>query len=176
MGCLQRMLACSWPSCLCLPESIAWLRLSRRSARPSCQHAQHALADLLHELDLIPHRNVEGGGDESLQALLAADSHGVQAANAPTGLVRMAGRHRHAARFCRSDPGAHCSPLRSSGHGRFCPGVIAPCIGKVRSIVDGLADNAVPRVDRQHMARNHIVLACGASRSCLDTCWLAAFR
>jgi hypothetical protein len=39
--------------------------------------------------------------------------------------------------------------------------VIAPCSGTVRSMVDGLADNAVPRVDRQHMAGNHIVLACG---------------
>jgi Peptidase family M23 len=40
-------------------------------------------------------------------------------------------------------------------------GVIAPCSGTVRSIVDGLPDNAVPLVDREHMAGNHIVLACG---------------
>lgn len=40
-------------------------------------------------------------------------------------------------------------------------GVIAPCNGTVKSVVDELPDNAVPRVDRQHMAGNHIILACG---------------
>jgi hypothetical protein len=39
--------------------------------------------------------------------------------------------------------------------------VIAPCSGTVKSTVDELPDNAVPRVDRRQMAGNHIILACG---------------
>jgi len=39
--------------------------------------------------------------------------------------------------------------------------VIAPCGGTIKSIVDGIPDNAVPRVDRMQMAGNHIVLTCG---------------
>jgi hypothetical protein len=39
--------------------------------------------------------------------------------------------------------------------------VIAPCIGKVVAAEDGLGDLPPPRVDREHLAGNHVILECG---------------
>jgi Peptidase family M23 len=39
--------------------------------------------------------------------------------------------------------------------------VIAPCAGTVAVAVDGLPDMVVPRVDRSHLAGNHVILRCG---------------
>jgi Peptidase family M23 len=39
--------------------------------------------------------------------------------------------------------------------------VIAPCSGTVVQAVDGLPDMNVPEYDRQNMAGNHVILACG---------------
>lgn len=38
--------------------------------------------------------------------------------------------------------------------------VIAPCAGKVIVAIDGLPDMPVPKVDRSHLAGNHIILRC----------------
>ncbi len=38
--------------------------------------------------------------------------------------------------------------------------VIAPCAGEVIAAVDGLPDMQVPRVDRAHLAGNHVILRC----------------
>ncbi len=39
--------------------------------------------------------------------------------------------------------------------------VLAPCAGTVVQAVDGLPDMRVPQYDRQHLAGNHVILACG---------------
>lgn len=59
--------------------------------------------------------------------------------------------------------GFHARGLQPAAPGAYVihrATVIAPCGGTVKSIEDGLPDNAVPLVDRKHMAGNHIVLAC----------------
>ena len=39
--------------------------------------------------------------------------------------------------------------------------VLAPCSGNAVAAVDGLPDMPVPEYDRQHLAGNHVILACG---------------
>jgi len=39
--------------------------------------------------------------------------------------------------------------------------VLAPCRGKVALVVDGLEDQPVPVMDREHMAGNHVAVDCG---------------
>ena len=39
--------------------------------------------------------------------------------------------------------------------------VLAPCTGSVVAAADGLRDLSPPAVDREHMAGNHVILACG---------------
>ena len=51
-------------------------------------------------------------------------------------------------------------PADPSAYAIHGAGVIAPCSGTVVAVTDGLADNVVPHVDREHMAGNHITLAC----------------
>src|SRR5918994_5222868 len=41
--------------------------------------------------------------------------------------------------------------------------VYAPCAGEVIQAVDGVNDMPPPRMDREHMAGNHVFLECGAS-------------
>jgi Peptidase family M23 len=38
--------------------------------------------------------------------------------------------------------------------------IVAPCAGTVITAVDGLPDMQVPRVDRDHLAGNHVILRC----------------
>lgn len=45
----------------------------------------------------------------------------------------------------------------------FGDSVFAPCAGQVVRAADGLADQPVPRVDRAHMAGNHVLLDCGTA-------------
>lgn len=45
----------------------------------------------------------------------------------------------------------------------FGRSVVAPCGGTVVAAVDGLADLPPPRVDREHMAGNHVILDCGSA-------------
>jgi hypothetical protein len=39
--------------------------------------------------------------------------------------------------------------------------VIAPCAGQIIVAIDGLPDMQVPKVDRAHLAGNHVILRCG---------------
>lgn len=43
----------------------------------------------------------------------------------------------------------------------FGASVHAPCSGTVHAAEDGFPDQAVPIVDREHMAGNHVILRCG---------------
>jgi hypothetical protein len=52
------------------------------------------------------------------------------------------------------------SPRDPAAYGIFGDTIIAPCRGRVVSIVDGLADLPVPETDRAHMAGNNVVLEC----------------
>lgn len=46
--------------------------------------------------------------------------------------------------------------------------VLAPCAGRVSHVVDGVADNEVPNMNRKNMTGNHVMLECG------DVCVLLA--
>ena len=67
-------------------------------------------------------------------------------------IVRVDGWGRHAAGVQPRDPAAYRI---------FGDSVFAPCAGHVVAAADGLMDQAVPLVDRTHMAGNHVLLACG---------------
>lgn len=43
--------------------------------------------------------------------------------------------------------------------------VLAPCAGQVVLVVNGLPDMQVPRVDREHLAGNHVLLRCAGMAS-----------
>lgn len=43
----------------------------------------------------------------------------------------------------------------------FATPLLAPCPGKVALVVDGIADNDVPVMNREHMAGNHVAINCG---------------
>lgn len=59
-----------------------------------------------------------------------------------------------AAGFMPTDPAAY----RIFGHA-----IHAPCAGRVVMAVDGLADLPPPQADREHLAGNHVLLACGGA-------------
>lgn len=39
--------------------------------------------------------------------------------------------------------------------------VVAPCSGEIALVVDGIEDMPVPKMDREHMAGNHVAINCG---------------
>jgi len=41
--------------------------------------------------------------------------------------------------------------------------ILAPCPGTVVEALDGVPDMEVPRMDREHMAGNHVLLSCGGA-------------
>lgn len=51
-------------------------------------------------------------------------------------------------------------PKEPSAYEGFGAPVIAPCNGSIVQAVDGLEDNRVPQVDREHMAGNHVIVRC----------------
>ncbi|MGM0570228.1 M23 family metallopeptidase [Marinobacter sp.] len=52
-------------------------------------------------------------------------------------------------------------PDNPAGYTTFGTPVLAPCQGKVALVVDGLEDQPVPVMDRDHMAGNHVAVDCG---------------
>jgi hypothetical protein len=66
-------------------------------------------------------------------------------------LVRVDAAGRRARGLVPHDPAAYVI---------FGDTVVAPCTGRVISSSDGLADLPVPEMDREHMAGNHVILAC----------------
>ena len=53
------------------------------------------------------------------------------------------------------------APGDPAAYAIFGATVVAPCDGTVRIAADGLPDLSPPRVDREHLAGNHVVLGCG---------------
>ena len=52
-------------------------------------------------------------------------------------------------------------PADPRAYAIFGEPVLAPCTGIAIAAMDGLRDLSPPRVDREHMAGNHVILACG---------------
>lgn len=69
-------------------------------------------------------------------------------------LVRVDGWGRRARGFQPRDPRAYTI---------FGDSVFAPCAGRVVRAEDGIADQPVPEVNREHMAGNHVLLDCGTA-------------
>jgi hypothetical protein len=66
-------------------------------------------------------------------------------------IVAMNDRGARARGFAPRDPGAYAI---------FGAPIVAPCDGIVVASLDGLADLEPPRIDRMHMAGNHVVVDC----------------
>jgi Peptidase family M23 len=54
-------------------------------------------------------------------------------------------------------------PTDPQSYDIFGRSVIAPCDGEVITAVDGLPDLEVPKVDRSHLAGNHVILRCSTA-------------
>ena len=52
-------------------------------------------------------------------------------------------------------------PSDPQSYAAFGDTILAPCSGRVVAATDGLPDLPVPRMDRSHMAGNHVILECG---------------
>lgn len=52
------------------------------------------------------------------------------------------------------------APSDPAAYRIFGDTIFAPCAGTVVTAVDGLSDQSPPRVDREHMAGNHVILEC----------------
>ena len=53
-------------------------------------------------------------------------------------------------------------PKDVSAYEIFGEPVYAPCAGEVIGAIDGVAEMTPPRMDRKHMAGNHVILKCGS--------------
>ena len=98
---------------------------------------------------------VNGGSDNLLNAHLATldgerfrayrgQSHGVDLVKVGAWALRARG----------------LAPANPADYAIFGEPVHAPCSGSVVQAVDGLVDLEPPRADREHMAGNHVVIAC----------------
>jgi hypothetical protein len=100
---------------------------------------------------------VNGGSDPDINAhlkTLAPDQPAFRAWRAQSygvDLIRIDAAGLRARGFLPEDPTAYVG---------FGTRVIAPCNGSILQAVDGLEDNRVPQVDREHRAGNHLIVRC----------------
>ena len=59
-------------------------------------------------------------------------------------------------------------PAEPSAYRIYGTRVLAPCAGQVVLAVDGLPDMQVPKVNREHLAGNHVMLRCADARTNAD--------